>query len=233
MQSINIKHLIFDMDGVILDSTSASEKFWLSQAKMRLPEDSLLLEQIDQQMHGRPIKEIVGKLFNTLQAAEQAELLRQANKFDNNMQPACIISAEFFITELFGLTKGLKLVTSASTERLKLLLERRRLYNMFSHIISSDDVEKGKPDPEPYETMANKLGAKVEDCLVFEDSISGVKAAKEAGMKVIGVNPSAKMHVELKKLGAITVIDNFKLVEICNYRKIQIDTQTLLELPKY
>jgi|WetSurMetagenome_2_1015567.scaffolds.fasta_scaffold00899_2 HAD superfamily hydrolase (TIGR01509 family) len=94
------------------------------------------------------------------------------------------------------------------------LLESLGLKKYFKEIITGDEIAKGKPNAEIYLKMAKKLGVNPEECLVFEDSINGVKAGKNAKMKVFGVNKEEEIKRELKKAGADEVFSS--LLEINN-----------------
>lgn len=84
---------------------------------------------------------------------------------------------------------GVKLgvATSAPRANLELILSKVPIRDLFGSILASEDVIKHKPDPEVYLKSAENLGFSPEQCLVFEDSFSGVSAALNAGMKVVGV----------------------------------------------
>ena len=89
------------------------------------------------------------------------------------------------------------MATAAPKVNLDFLLEHIDLRNDFDVLIDDSEVEKGKPDPEIYLKAARRLDFLPELCLVFEDSLAGIQAAINAGMKVIGVtttNPPDKMQ---------------------------------------
>ena len=85
--------------------------------------------------------------------------------------------------------KGLKigLCSGSYLNQIQLLLTNLNISSYFDAIISCEDTDKHKPDPEPYLIAARKLNVPPEHCLVFEDAETGVKAAKKAGMKCVGV----------------------------------------------
>jgi sugar-phosphatase len=82
----------------------------------------------------------------------------------------------------------------------------------FDVIVTADDVTQGKPDPEVYELAAARLGIPAEACLVFEDSLVGIVAARRAGMRAIGVT-TAHSEAELRQAGAERVIADFEGIE--------------------
>ena len=103
--------------------------------------------------------------------------------------------------------------TSSHHERMLQMLERVGVADHFVHFVTAHDVSKGKPDPEPYLKMAEKINLHPTDCLVFEDANSGVQSAIAAGMQVIGIGNEVTKN-ELLLNGALEVIPNFSEIEI-------------------
>ncbi len=79
------------------------------------------------------------------------------------------------------------IVTGSPHKAVLHVLHSLGIESLINLIVSGDDVKKGKPDPEPYLLAAEKLGVSSEECLVLEDSVNGVKAARTAGMNVIAI----------------------------------------------
>src|SRR5262249_46457086 len=98
--------------------------------------------------------------------------------------------------------------TSATRDDALSLLEGLGLLRYFDVIVTADDVRFGKPDPAVYLESAGRLGAQPETCLVFEDSVVGVRAARVAGMRAIGVT-TAHTAAELAEAGAEAAIADF------------------------
>jgi HAD superfamily hydrolase (TIGR01509 family) len=86
------------------------------------------------------------------------------------------------------------LATSAPKANMQMIMEKLDLYNYMGSHLASEDILRHKPDPEIYLKTADILDVKPKDCLVFEDSISGITAAKNAGMQVIGVLTTHKQN---------------------------------------
>lgn len=115
-------------------------------------------------------------------------------------------------TQLQGL---IGLVTGSTLRQADAVLKALRLKGLFDEIVACDHYERGKPHPEPYLTAAKKLGVKPDRCLVVEDSPSGVKAAVDAGMKVVGVHQgnAGKYDINLAHL-VLPSLKDFDLFEI-------------------
>jgi beta-phosphoglucomutase-like phosphatase (HAD superfamily) len=99
--------------------------------------------------------------------------------------------------------------TSASRQDVHRLLGHLGLRELFDAVVTAEDVRLGKPDPEVYLLAAEGIGVAPVQCLVFEDSVVGVQAARRAGMRVIGV-ATAHTDAELRDAGAASVVDDFE-----------------------
>ena len=107
--------------------------------------------------------------------------------------------------------------TAAPKVNLDFLLEHIDLRNDFDVLIDDSEVDKGKPDPEIYLKAAEKLGFSPELCLVFEDSLAGIQAAINAGIKVIGVtttNPPENMQNTNLVIKDFTEINMTRITEL-------------------
>jgi len=82
--------------------------------------------------------------------------------------------------------------------------------NYFDAVVSSDDVKRGKPEPDVYLEVAKQLGVRPPSCLVIEDSVNGVESGKAAGMIVVGVNAGLPDRSELTDSGADKVISSLE-----------------------
>jgi HAD superfamily hydrolase (TIGR01509 family) len=186
MKTYSVKAILFDMDGVLIDSNSEIEKFW----KVWALKEGLTLstEHIRQFIHGRTTIDTVEKLFTSSSDLTKKLILEAAIDFDMNMRPALIGGTEKFLRHLNPILKKVGVVTSAPITRATKMLELHDIYNCFHFRVTGDEVIKGKPDPEPYLLASMKLNVRPEECLVFEDSNSGINSAQKAGMQVVAIN---------------------------------------------
>ncbi len=181
--------VIFDMDGVICHTNPyhsiAFREFFA--ARDLAPTD----EEFAQHMFGKSNSYILSHFFNRPIAG--AELLQMEEEkeglFRKIYEPfvAPIKGIVEFITDLKDNGVLLGVATSAPRANLDLILSKVAIRDKFGSILASEDVNKHKPDPEVYLTSAINLGLLPEQCVVFEDSFSGVTAALNAGMRVVGV----------------------------------------------
>lgn len=210
MQSL-IQAVIFDLDGVIINSNPAIEEFWKNLAnKHGIPLTEPLIRQW---IHGRKIGDTLSGLFEHLSDKQLAEIRESAYLFDQHMQPGPIPGIESFLQSLQALQIPTGIVTSSHHSRMLEMITQLGLEEYFSHFVTAHDVNKGKPDPEPYLTMGAKMNIATEYCLVFEDAISGIQSATGAGMHVIGIGKT-DARTELTLHGARDVIEHYSAIHI-------------------
>jgi mannitol-1-/sugar-/sorbitol-6-phosphatase len=207
----SIKAIIFDLDGVIIDSNPAIVTFWnhwANQFGFDLTQDMIL-----QWVYGRKVTATIEGLFS-FTTREQQEAIKEAGyAFDAAMHPTGIEGVQDFVQRLKALDFPRGVATSSHKERMEQMLERVGLPHHFEYSITAHDVQKGKPDPEPYLKMAEKLNFAPVECLVFEDAISGVQSAVAAGMTCIGIGNQLTAKSLIDE-GAKEVIENFKSLTI-------------------
>ena len=208
-----IQAIIFDLDGVIIDSNPAIVEFWKHWANQFCFEltDNMILEWV----YGRKVTATIEGLFFMANEDQQHSIKEAGYAFDAAMHPTGIAGIQDFAQALKELDFPRGVATSSHKERMDQMLERIGLPNHFNNNITAHDVSKGKPDPEPYLKMAAKLGIEPAACLVFEDAISGVQSAIAAGMTCIGIGNAFSVE-RLMAEGAKEVIENFKALRIEN-----------------
>jgi len=181
--------VIFDMDGVICHTnpyhSMAFREFF--STRDLAPTD----EEFAQHMFGKSNKYILTHFLQ--RPVEGAEFLAMEEEkeglFRKIYEPFVDPIAGFlpFIHDLSANGSRLGVATSAPLANLELILSKVLVRDLLGSILGSEDVKKHKPDPEVYLKSAVNLGVTPEQCVVFEDSFSGVSAGLNAGMKVIGV----------------------------------------------
>ena len=181
--------VIFDMDGVICHTNPyhslAFREFF--SARDLTPTD----EEFAEHMFGKSNSYILSHFLKRpvtgdefIQMEEEKEgLFRKI--YEPHIQPIAGITD--FISDLKQNNVKLGVATSAPYANLELILSRVNIREKLGSILASEDVKKHKPDPEVYLKSAANLGIAPDQCLVFEDSFSGISAALNAGMRVVGV----------------------------------------------
>ena len=202
---------IFDMDGVLIDSGAHHRNAWRA-----------LLDELDVTPEepeywrltiGRPAEEAVPLLLGRpVSGAEARHLaLRKRELYSGFAQRGTLAvpGVSEFVAALADQRVPRAVGTSASRWDVDSLLRSLGLRRHFEVIVTADDVRFGKPDPQVYLEAARRLGAPPSECLVFEDSLVGVVAARRADMRAVGVT-TAHTDAELREAGAESTIPHFE-----------------------
>jgi len=186
-----IKACIFDLDGVIVDTAVYHYKAWKRLAN-ELGFD--LTEEENEKLKGvsrvRSLELILQWGGVTKTKAEQEELAARKNEWYvemiNRMTPDEILpgAKEFLIA---CREAGLKTALGSASKNSGTILDKVGIAGLFDAVIDGNKVSKPKPDPEVFLKGAEELGMPPANCVVFEDAIAGVEAAKNGGMKAVGV----------------------------------------------
>jgi HAD superfamily hydrolase (TIGR01509 family) len=205
---------LFDMDGVLIDSGAHHRNAWRA-----------LLEELGAAPSqpeywrltiGRPAEEAVPLLLGTaLTDADARRLARRKRALyaDFARRGTVPVRGVTALVEALARAAVPRAVgTSATRHDVDTLLREVGLRTHFEVIVTAEDVTRGKPDPQVYREAARRLGVPPEACLVFEDSLVGVQAARAAGMRAIGVT-SAHTAEELRGAGAEESIADFEAIE--------------------
>lgn len=180
---------IFDMDGVIIDS-NPFHKIALRQFCEKYGY-TLSDEELINRIYGRTNKEWITNLFGRSlppdelrqYADEKESLFRELYQHDI----AALNGLEDFLIQLKNAGIPIAIGTSAPRANVDFVLGRTGLGHYFSTILDESHVSHGKPNPEIYLKVAAAMGYQPQQCIVFEDSLSGVEAGQKAGAKVVGI----------------------------------------------
>ena len=201
------KAVIFDMDGVIIDSEPLHER----SSRLVFAQHNLEIgDEIFNNFKGSTDRTILEYLVAEhgldLEVDEllQQKRLTYASLIDE-LQPIQGVIA--FINRIAPHFR-MALTTSASRRNKELAFSKFNLHSFFEIVITSDDITNPKPDPEPYQVTTRKLDLSPADCLVIEDSFNGVQSAASAGCTVVGITTSFDAAA-LKTAGARIVIDGY------------------------
>jgi len=184
-----VKAVIFDMDGVIIDNTPYHVRAWEKFAERYNLE--LLTEQFKQELLGKSTESILKQLFR--QDLSQEKIAEYTEKKDSIYFETYKenISAAEGLLEFIDLLKEknitMGVATSETREIAHSVLQKAGVKQYFKVIVTGDDVENLKPNPEIYLSAAEGVGETPADCIAIEDTPSGIQSAKGAGMEVIGI----------------------------------------------
>jgi beta-phosphoglucomutase len=200
--------VVFDMDGVIIDSHPAHRKAWrmFFQSMGREVTDS----ELDFVLDGRKRAEILRHFLGDLSDSELEEQGSRKDQFFQDLGPEVkpIPGIVDFLADLQQKKIAIAIATSASESRARSTLKRLGLIHHFRTIVTGEDVAKGKPDPSIYRVTCMRLCLEPPNVLAIEDAVSGVQAANGAGVRCVGVS-GHEAPEELVAAGAECVIDNF------------------------
>ncbi len=200
--------IIFDMDGVIVHSNPAHKKAIQIFCKKHNQDVSQTF--LENRLYGRTNKEWIPELFGDISADKLKELADEKEQMFRDMftpEDNIVDGIHQFLETLSEQDIPMAVATSAPRENADYILSRLSIEKYFQTVLDSSHVTKGKPDPEVYLKTSEALNKKPEQCLVFEDSVSGVEAGRNAGAKVIGVTTT---HSEEELPPCSLMISDFK-----------------------
>jgi HAD superfamily hydrolase (TIGR01509 family) len=203
-----VEGVIFDMDGVLIDSHPVHRIAWrrfLASVGKQVPD-----EQLNFILEGRRRDEILQYFLGDLPEVTIVEYgQRKEDFFQENFKDIKLIpGVEGFLGELRSTGIKTAIATSASSYRTRRTLQLLNLEDKFAAVITGDDVAAGKPDPAVYRLAAEHLNLGSNQILVLEDAPSGVQAAKAAGMRCVGVSSNGQAEA-LRQAGADHIIPDF------------------------
>jgi len=220
------KSIIFDMDGVIIDSEPVH-----FEVEKRLLKD-LGVAISDEECHsfvGTANKEMWLHIKDKYKLDESVEELVEVERTtymdylrsQENLKP--IPGVAELIEELYRKKVKVVVASSASVKNIEIVTRMFNLERFFEVKVSGDEVNKGKPAPDTFLYAAKTIGAEPEECIVIEDSKNGVKAAKSAGMRCIGFKNPNSGRQDLSS--ADIIINSFSEINYQKLRKIYEEWQ--------
>jgi beta-phosphoglucomutase len=211
--------VIFDFDGVIADSHAAHIKAWkaffltkgkeFSDENLSFVREGAKREEI--------LRHFLGELTSEQMASYGAEKdeLFQASASEVKLVPGFTK----FLLQLDSAALPSAVATSGSRRRVEQTVEALNLCKRFRTVVTGNDVERGKPDPDLFLLAAQSLQADPNCILVCEDAVAGVLAAKTAGMKCLGIAANGRESL-LKQAGADLVVEDFTHTSLDDVRSL-------------
>lgn len=206
-----IRAFLFDMDGVVIDTVPAIETFWNQVAA----EHGITLsdEDFTARIHGVPVRDTLRRLFPMRSPDDDGAFLARIEADERTQTYHEVPGVRAMLVALRERGVPVGLVTSGMPWKVATVTEQLRLDGLFRTVVTAADIARGKPAPDCYLLGAERLGIEPSRCLVFEDAVPGVRAARAAGMHCVGVQPPTGAE-RLREQGAFTVVADFRGVRV-------------------
>jgi sugar-phosphatase len=199
MNSLRCRAVLFDMDGVLVDSTAAVARVWSAWARKH----GLDGDAVVKIAHGRPSISTIRELLpDSDYEAEDCEVERLEIE---DVKGIVALPGSAEILRAIPASKY-AIVTSATRALAEVRLRAAGL-TVPANLVTARDVPRGKPNPDPYLMGAKILGVSTADCVVIEDAPSGIRAGKAAGARVVALRATAT-DAELQKAGADWIVND-------------------------
>ncbi|MEK9997912.1 MAG: beta-phosphoglucomutase [Cryomorphaceae bacterium] len=196
-----IKGFLFDLDGVIVDTAVFHFQAWRRLAQ-KLGGD--FTEEQNEQLKGvsrvDSLKKIIEWTGATVSDEEFQTLMVEKNEWYLELvqglgpQDALPGALNFLQT---AYDQGIKIALGSASKNAPMILEKLGITPLFTAIIDGNNVVNGKPHPEVFLKGAEALGLEPSECVVFEDSIAGVQAAKTGGMSSVGIGDAETLQADI------------------------------------
>lgn len=205
-----ISGLVFDMDGTLVDNMHYHHKAW----KEFLRRQGVTIT--DEEFHRKNVGIITEIIPRFLPHAQDKDLVHQLGMekeavyrelYGPHISP--IAGLETFLNAVYSAGIPIALATAADQGNIQFTLEGLGIAHYFSAITGSEEVRRGKPDPDVYLISVKKLQADPAHCIAFEDTPSGIRAARAAGMQVVGL-ATTHTRAELNPFPLLTIIDDYQ-----------------------
>lgn len=184
---------IFDMDGTLVDNMDVHTEVWLRMLREQGVEidAETLRPRMSGKTNARILREFIGDHLSPQHVAALVERKEAIYRtlYAPHLEPVAGLLPFLEASQRLGVPMAV--ATSAGMDNVHFVLDGLALRDFFRVVVSDEDVERGKPDPEIFLLAAERLGIPPHRCLVFEDSPSGIEAAGRAGMGVVALATTA------------------------------------------
>ena len=198
---------LFDLDGVVFDTEPQYTRFWGGECRRYHPEHPGLEHEIK----GQTLTQIFDGWFSGPIASEQQAIVSRLDSFERQMDFTYLPGFLDFIQRLRS--DGMKTAVVTSSNKVKMeavYCQHPGFKTLFDAILTSEDFDRSKPDPDCYLRAAARFGFQPVDCVVFEDSFNGLKAGRAAGMYVVGLATTNSAE-------AITPYSDCQIADYCAF----------------
>lgn len=217
MSKNKLKAALFDLDGVVFDTEPQYTVFWGSQCRLYHPEHPGLEHEIK----GQTLTQIYDQWFGGPLEKERDVITSRLNEFEQQMHYDYIDGFEALIADLHAHGVKTAVVTSSNMPKMESVYRHQPDFKtLFDAILTSEDFEYSKPDPDCYLKAAQRFGTQPDECVVFEDSFNGLRSGRAARMMVVGLTTTNSRE-------AVAQLSD---IQTADYRDISFATlESLLE----
>ncbi len=213
-----LKAIIFDLDGTLVDSLPYHHESWRIFFKNNNLEENDFSEILKEYKGGGTLELMTSVFGDTYTRDELKKMSDDKEVIFRNIYKSKIYPIEGLNKFLDNLKENnilLSIGSNAIRKNVLMTIQELGITNYFSSIICGDEVSRGKPDPEMYLKTLSNLKVSNNECIIFEDSIEGVEAARNADIKVVGVT-SSQSSEKLKSVGAFKTINDYTKIRLDN-----------------
>jgi HAD superfamily hydrolase (TIGR01509 family) len=205
--------VVFDMDGVVIDSHPAHREAW--KAFLADLGTTVADSELDIILDGGKREEILQHFLGDLSRQQILDYGKRKDEILRNRRTKLepMPGVVEFLDQLCISGIRVALATSASKHRTLHTLEELRIAHFFETVVTGDDVAAGKPDPAVYHLAASRMQELPERLLAVEDAVSGVKAARSAGLRCAAIAHNGRADA-LQKAGANPIVEDFRSLSL-------------------
>ena len=179
-----LRAALFDLDGVVFDTEPQYTVFWGNQCKEFHPERP----NLELEIKGQTLTQIYDKWFSGTLEQVRDLVTDRLNVYEAQMDYPYVTGFLEFVKELRQ--NGIKtaVVTSSNKPKMEVVYRKHPEFTkLFDAILTSEDFAESKPSPDCYLRAATRFGVQPNECVVFEDSLNGLRSGRAAGMLVVGL----------------------------------------------
>ena len=188
MHPISFKGILFDLDGTLVDNMTVHHRAW--QRKLSELGLEYSLERVKDEIHGVNL-EVLERVFGDKYTHEERVRIAWEKEsayrdiFAPELVKHTVGGALEFIRAAYTQDVPMAIGTAGPEENAFFVIDGLGIREMMGHVVHSGMVSNGKPNPEVFQQAADGIGVPLPDCLIFEDSVTGAKAANNAGCPVV------------------------------------------------
>ena len=203
MSESKFKAALFDLDGVVFDTEPQYTVFWGGICRQYHPEHPGLEHEIK----GQTLTQIYDRWFSGPLLSEQESITSRLNDYEQQMSYDYIAGFEALIATLRHHGVKTAVVTSSNIPKMESVYRHQPGFtSLFDAILTSEDFDRSKPDPDCYLKAAQRLDAESDECIVFEDSFNGLRSGRAARMAVVGLATTNDIEA-IKPLSDLQIIN--------------------------